>query len=89
MKLESFREWIREIYATRDDELDCDAVFELIPRYVDMEARGDDPDLHYSEVAHHLQQCSYCRDIYVGVLEAAELEKEEPAERTPTLSARP
>lgn len=88
MKLESFREWIREIYATRDDELDCYAVFELIPKYVDIAVRGGDPDFQFPQVARHLQQCSYCRDIYVGVLEAAELEKEQPARRTPTLSAR-
>ncbi len=87
MKLASFREWIRQIYATRDDELDCHTVFELLPRYVDAEVAGADPGLQFPEVEHHLIQCSRCRDLYIGVLEAAELEEEEPAERTPSPSA--
>lgn len=86
MKLESFREWIRQIYATQDDELDCDAVFELIPEYVDMEVAGEDPTTHFPQAHHHLKQCSRCRDIYIGVLEAAKLEEKEEAERTASLS---
>jgi predicted anti-sigma-YlaC factor YlaD len=86
LKLESFREWIRQIYATRDDELDCDAVFELIPKYVDREVAGEDPTIDLPQVEHHLKQCSRCRDIYVGVLEAAKLEEKEEAERAASLS---
>jgi predicted anti-sigma-YlaC factor YlaD len=86
LKLESFREWIRQIYATRDDELDCDAVFELIPKYVDMEVAGGDPTTHFPKVDHHLKQCSRCRDLYVGVLETAKLEEKEEAERAASLS---
>jgi predicted anti-sigma-YlaC factor YlaD len=82
LKLESFREWIRQIYATRDDELDCDAVFELIPKYVDKEVAGEDPTIDFPQVEQHFKHCSRCRDIYIGVLEAAKLEEQEQAERT-------
>lgn len=79
MNLESFRAWIRSIYATRDDELDCSDVFELIPRYVDTEVAGEDAEARFPRVAHHLDQCSRCHDLYVGVLEAAEEEERERA----------
>ena len=79
MKLESFRAWIRKIYATRDDEMDCSDVFELIPQYVDTEVAGEDPKVRFPRVAHHLDQCSRCHDLYVGVLEAAEEEERERA----------
>ena len=80
MKLESFRAWIRQIYATRDDELTCNDVFELIPKYVDTEVAGDNPVERFPKVAHHLDQCSRCHDLYAGVLEAAELEEREQPE---------
>lgn len=81
MNLASFREWIRQIYATQNGELDCEAVFEIVPRYVDLEIAGEDPSQEFPKVKYHLMQCSRCRDLYEGVRDAAAQEVEERVER--------
>jgi predicted anti-sigma-YlaC factor YlaD len=77
MRLVSFHDWIRRIYATQDDELDCNAVFDLLPTYVDMEIAGEAPSARFCEVEHHLRQCPYCFDLYLGLRDAALLESRE------------
>ena len=77
MRLETFRKWIRQIYATRDEELGCDELFEAIPRYVDMELAGEKTNPHFSEVEHHLSQCPHCYDLYLTLRDAALLESQE------------
>lgn len=82
MRLVSFHDWIRQIYATRDDELDCDQVFELMAPYVDAVVRGEDKWAGASEraeVEHHLSQCPQCTDLFLGLRDAARLEREAPA----------
>jgi predicted anti-sigma-YlaC factor YlaD len=79
MNLCSFRNWIRRIYATRDNELDCDLVFDAIAPYVDAEIAGHDPAQRYPAVAHHLSQCPACTDLYLALREAAQAEQEEEA----------
>jgi predicted anti-sigma-YlaC factor YlaD len=82
MRLTSFSDWIRQIYATRDEELDCDQVFELIAGYVDKVVAGE-ATTGFSDVEHHLQQCPYCYDIFVGMRDAAVLEEEQVPELAP------
>jgi predicted anti-sigma-YlaC factor YlaD len=77
MRLISFHDWIRRIYATQDDELDCDELSELLPTYVDREITGSALPLHASEIEHHLQQCPYCYDLYVALRDVAMLEHRE------------
>jgi predicted anti-sigma-YlaC factor YlaD len=77
LKLGSFRTWIRQIYGTRDDELDCNQVFERMAEYVDQEVAGHDPSIDYPKVAHHLIACSRCRELHDGVLGAAQRTKAE------------
>jgi predicted anti-sigma-YlaC factor YlaD len=76
MRLISFYDWIRRIYATKDDELDCDQLLELLPSYVDVEIAGEAPPPHLCEVERHLRQCPYCYDIYLGLRDAARAESE-------------
>jgi hypothetical protein len=76
MGLETFRQWIRQIYATRDEELDCDELFELVSKYVDMEIAGERTKPHFSEVEHHLSQCPRCYDLYLALRDAALLESQ-------------
>jgi predicted anti-sigma-YlaC factor YlaD len=75
MYLEAFRKWIRQIYATRDEELDCEACFDAIPKYVDMEIAGEKTNPHFSEVEQHLNQCPHCHDLYLTLRDAALLER--------------
>jgi predicted anti-sigma-YlaC factor YlaD len=94
MNLSSFRNWIHRIYATKDNELDCDLVFDTIAPYVDAEIAGDDVVRRYPAVAHHLSQCPACTDLYLALREAAHAEQQaeeaaslisiQPAERSQT-----
>jgi predicted anti-sigma-YlaC factor YlaD len=79
MRLISFYDWIRRIYATQDDELVCNEVFELLPVYVDSELAGDEPAPKTREIEQHLKECPYCYDLYIGLRDAAMLEAEQPA----------
>ncbi len=73
--VESFRKLIRRIYNTQDEELDCDALLECLPQYVDLEVAGEDVD--FPEVNQHLAQCDACQDMYLTLREAASLESQE------------
>jgi predicted anti-sigma-YlaC factor YlaD len=77
MRLISFYDWIRRIYATHDDELDCDQLLELLPSYVDVEIAGEVTPSHLCEVERHLRQCPYCYDIYLGLRDAARVESQQ------------
>lgn len=80
MNLAGFRRWVRQIYATRADELDCNEVAELIPEYVDIEIAGENPGRYHPGVSHHLAQCARCRDLYEGVRDAVQAEEAERSE---------
>ncbi len=84
MHLKAFRKWVRRVYSTRDEELDCDGLFKAIPHYVDMEVEGKDPEVHFPDVKHHLSQCAECYDLYLTLRDVAQLEARhvasEPAE---------
>jgi predicted anti-sigma-YlaC factor YlaD len=87
--LQTFRKWIRQIYATRDQEMDCEGFFEAIPKYIDFEIAGGNANLQFPEVQRHLAQCPRCKDLYDAVREAARLESEsEAAELIPVRSAK-
>jgi len=77
MRLTLFHDWIRRIYATQDEELDCDQVFEILARYVDVEIGGGRPRTCFPGVEHHLRQCPHCYDLYLGLRDAAVLESQE------------
>ncbi|MCL7453160.1 MAG: hypothetical protein M8467_08930 [Anaerolineae bacterium] len=79
MHLVLFRDWIRRIYATRDDELGCEEVFDAIASYVDMEIAGEPAAECFPRVLAHLKQCPHCSDIYLALRAAALLEDQELA----------
>jgi predicted anti-sigma-YlaC factor YlaD len=83
--LQTFRKWIRQIYATRDQEMDCEGFFQAIPQYIDSEIAGEDAALKFPEIQRHLDQCPRCKDLYIAVRDAARLE-EETAETVPVPS---
>jgi predicted anti-sigma-YlaC factor YlaD len=77
MHLISFHDWIRRIYATRDDELDCDEIFERLPQYVDSIVAGQADPPGFSQVEDHLRQCPYCYDLYLALRDTAALEAQQ------------
>ena len=74
MQFESFHQWVQQIYATRDEELDCDEFLDAIPQYVDMEIAGDAANPHLPEVEIHLGHCHHCKDLYLTLRDVALLE---------------
>jgi predicted anti-sigma-YlaC factor YlaD len=77
--LESFRKWVRRVYATWDKELDCDGFFKAIPKYVDMEVAGEKANLCFPEIEQHLGQCPECCDLYLTLRDVALLESQQVA----------
>ncbi|MGH7267092.1 MAG: hypothetical protein ACREMB_19920 [Candidatus Rokuibacteriota bacterium] len=55
---------MRLISDTRDDELSCTECFDLISRYVDLEAGGGDAAASMPVLAQHLRQCGVCHEEY-------------------------
>jgi predicted anti-sigma-YlaC factor YlaD len=74
MRIESFHEWVHQIYTTQDEELDCDGCLESIPQLVDMEIARENVNPRFSRVEHHLSQCPHCYDFYLTLCDAALLE---------------
>jgi predicted anti-sigma-YlaC factor YlaD len=81
MHLKSFRQWIQSVYATQDEELDCDQLLSLIPQYVDLQVAGEVANLRFPDAQHHLDQCAECYDLYVTVRDAALLEHQQVGPR--------
>jgi predicted anti-sigma-YlaC factor YlaD len=78
---EWFRKWVRQIYTTQDEELDCDGCFEAIPEYVDMEVAGEKTNPRFPEVELHLRQCPQCYDLYLTLRDVALLESRQVAQQ--------
>ena len=78
MKPEQFRQLIHSIYLTRDEEIGCAEYFDLLPRYVDLQAAGQDAPARLPQVFHHFGQCPECKEVYEALLKAV-LSEEPPA----------
>jgi hypothetical protein len=77
MRFVSFHDWIRRIYATRDDEMDCDQVADLLASYVDTLVAEGEIEGCYSAVEQHLGHCPLCLEIAAAMREAVLQESEE------------
>ena len=77
MTIKSFRKWIRSIYGTLEDELDCEAVAQVIPRYVDFRVAGGQAEASFPKIKQHLVQCSECCDLYHALYDIALIESQE------------
>jgi hypothetical protein len=73
---EKFKWLIRSIFAVQDKEMLCSKFFDVLPRYVDLQLEGKDVDKVFPEVRHHLHQCLECNEVYQGLLQAVQSEKE-------------
>lgn len=57
-------QWLEAVATTGDEELDCDSVFELMDRAVELAASGQDVHALLPGIALHLDHCPDCRDQY-------------------------
>jgi predicted anti-sigma-YlaC factor YlaD len=55
----------------RGPEIGCDACFDLIDEYVDLELDGLDADSRIPGMRAHLEGCPACREEYVALRELA------------------
>jgi hypothetical protein len=56
------REDIRRVLGPRDPELTCEACFDELDRYVELELAGADADAAVPGMRAHLQGCPACRE---------------------------
>lgn len=56
--------WLKAVATTEDEELDCDALFEIMDKVVEMAASGQDVRSLLPGIALHLDHCLDCRDQY-------------------------
>ncbi|MFQ5854900.1 MAG: anti-sigma factor [Anaerolineae bacterium] len=76
MERDEIEQLIYRILATEGEEIDCDQVFELIARYVDMEVAGEDATRLLPLVHQHLVQCNNCSELHDTLHELAVLEEQ-------------
>jgi len=57
-------QWLQAVATTEDEELDCDSLFEIIDKVVEMAASGQDVRSLLPGIALHLDHCPDCRDQY-------------------------
>jgi hypothetical protein len=69
---------LRMVEDTDEVEISCDDAFELLDRYVELEARGEDVAHLLPMVKRHLERCRDCYEEYealVQIFEASSLHK--------------
>jgi predicted anti-sigma-YlaC factor YlaD len=67
-------QWLERIYATAENEIDCEQLQAALSAYVDLDLAGQDPAARFPQVKAHLAQCPDCAEEYEGLRKVAELE---------------
>ena len=70
-----FKNWLKNIYETREEEISCTECFDLASRFVELEVAGQDAAARMPELKHHLDQCRACRDEYESLRDLRLLEE--------------
>ena len=76
MKRSQFERWVRQIYATEEEEISCSECFDLVSQYVDLEIAGEPAEESLPRLKQHLNQCRVCREEYEALRDLARLEAE-------------
>lgn len=71
---DQFEKWLRDIYATQEEEISCTECFDLVSGLVEVEARGEALTAKLLQVKQHLAQCRACRDEYEALRDLRRLE---------------
>ena len=71
MEREMLKRWIHNIFATQDEEIDCEQACEALAQYVSVEVSGEEAACLLPDVCQHLQQCQECAESYEALLEIA------------------
>ena len=82
MKRRQFGRLIDTIFAAKiGEEMSCSDYFDLLPRYAEIEALGEDAAARLPDVRHHMHQCPECEEVYLGLLEVVRAEKKSDASK--------
>ena len=65
-----------KVARTRDDEIDCQKVYELVDLYAETAAQGHDAGAMLPLVKHHLEMCVECLDEFQALLQILEAEED-------------
>jgi hypothetical protein len=76
MKRERFENWLKNIYETRDEEISCTECFDLVSRFVELDALGQEVIAEMHPVEQHLSQCPACQTEYNALRDLRLLEEE-------------
>lgn len=71
-----FESWLRNIYATQEEEISCTECFAQVSHFVELEASGQDAGTRLPKVKQHLDQCRACRDEYETLRDLRRLDDE-------------
>jgi len=70
-----FKNWLRNIRETRDEEISCTDCFELVSHFVELEITGQDAVAKLPQLKQHLDQCRACREEYETLRDLLRLEQ--------------
>ena len=76
MNRRRFENWLKNIYNTQEEEISCTECFDLVSRFVEVEASGQDAASQMPELKHHLDQCRACQDEYESLRDLRLLEEQ-------------
>ena len=79
---ENFTKLIEKIYATEENELDCNQTQAYLPAYIEAEVNGRPRPSHAHMLQTHLAQCPDCMETYVGLRHVLESEASGELEET-------
>ena len=60
-------EQIARLLGPSGSEVSCEACFELLDEYVDLELAGEDPDARLPGMREHLQGCPACHEDHASL----------------------
>lgn len=77
MRRKNLTDSIERIYATLDQEMDCEQLQSTLSAYVQFELTGSDPSEQFQTAQAHLLQCPDCLEDYKGLLAVARLDTQD------------
>ena len=66
----TLKQIVREVIATRPDEIDCQQCFEQLDHFAEVTLVGKNASQAMPLVQHHLDLCGDCREEFEALLEA-------------------
>ncbi len=77
MQRKQFEQFLASVFGAQDHEILCSEFFARLPRFVDLQAGGEDAAAAFPDVHHHLGQCPECHEVYLALLQAIQDESTE------------